>query len=360
MAISYKMHIILGLQVIVLINLSQSFVLLTANMEDVRKLAKKFVSESLAEQIADFIAKVTSTSGNTANVSEENEENANLYHEISSEDLYRSNKAKPRSPNKEEAKKSPPSRTQTTKHERMTTERSRWPNYINHNKRTKQTKSRQGIIKHSHNSWNKPSKHRLSGNVLDENNNRDVTTEPEKKEEDHPEMSIDIDPAPISENVEATIKPTKHRRKPKRKPEKAAQLVNNIPDSTIGYAEKFEFDENPNPGRHKLSQLASEEINETNSNDDLTKNFYDTSANLSKTTTLKYEGFNIGRSGREMTTEKEKNDFDQYDNKNYPKSEFVATSGPVVLPKVPAQSQWWEKEVLGTGKGKEQKRKAWF
>ncbi|XP_028163202.1 uncharacterized protein LOC114354832, partial [Ostrinia furnacalis] len=238
------------LQVIVLINLSQSFVLLTANMEDVRKLAKKFVSESLAEQIADFIAKVTSNSGNTANVSEENEENANLYHEISSEDLYRSNKAKPRSPNKEDAKKSPPSRTQTTKQERMTTERSR--------------------------------------NVLDENNNRDVTTEPEKKEEDHPEMSIDIDPAPMSENVEATIKTTKHRRKPKRKPGKAAQ------------------------------------------------------------------------SGREMTTEKEKNDFDQYDNKNYPKSEFVATSGPVVLPKVPAQSQWWEKEVPGTGKGKEQKRKAWF
>ncbi|CAG9577577.1 unnamed protein product [Danaus chrysippus] len=36
-----------------------SFVLLTANFDDVKKLAQKFVSESLAEKIAEFVSKAT-------------------------------------------------------------------------------------------------------------------------------------------------------------------------------------------------------------------------------------------------------------------------------------------------------------
>ncbi|CAB3240910.1 unnamed protein product [Arctia plantaginis] len=45
-----------GLQLFIFFYTSESFVLLTANIDDVKKLATKFVSESLADKIATFIA----------------------------------------------------------------------------------------------------------------------------------------------------------------------------------------------------------------------------------------------------------------------------------------------------------------
>ncbi|CAB3258250.1 unnamed protein product [Arctia plantaginis] len=45
-----------GLQLFIFLHTSESFVLLTANIDDVKKLATKFVSESLADKIATFIA----------------------------------------------------------------------------------------------------------------------------------------------------------------------------------------------------------------------------------------------------------------------------------------------------------------
>ncbi|XP_061381932.1 uncharacterized protein LOC133319886 [Danaus plexippus] len=49
---------IIGAYIIIFAHV-HSFVLLTANFDDVKKLAQKFVSESLAEKIAEFVSKAT-------------------------------------------------------------------------------------------------------------------------------------------------------------------------------------------------------------------------------------------------------------------------------------------------------------
>ncbi|XP_060808091.1 uncharacterized protein LOC132903542 [Amyelois transitella] len=55
--------------------LTDSFVLLTANVEDLKQIAKKFLSASLTEQLTDFLAKGKSPD----QLSEENERNAQEY-----------------------------------------------------------------------------------------------------------------------------------------------------------------------------------------------------------------------------------------------------------------------------------------
>ncbi|KAG6439597.1 hypothetical protein O3G_MSEX000909 [Manduca sexta] len=92
-------------------------------------------------------------------------------------------------------------------------------------------------------------------------------------------------------------------------------------DSTIGIAEKFQsekemskIDEPKNPNRFRLT------------------------ANSKETLPNDFEGLQ-----KVLTTRKEKNEFDQYDNTKYLKAEYVATSGPVVLPKIPSED-WWGKE----------------
>lgn len=59
---------------------------------------------------------------------------------------------------------------------------------------------------------------------------------------------------------------------------------------------------------------------------------------------------------KELTTEKARTAFDQYDNLNYPKSEFIATSGPVALPKIPAHKKWFKDVKANDDGGK----KYWF
>lgn len=58
----------------------------------------------------------------------------------------------------------------------------------------------------------------------------------------------------------------------------------------------------------------------------------------------------------DLTTRRAVFEFDQYENKNYPKSQFVATSGNVALPQVTKTTtdKWWEKEMPDLSK-----RRAW-
>ncbi|XP_075989613.1 uncharacterized protein LOC142985372 [Anticarsia gemmatalis] len=70
--------LVLGLQILLTIHLSESFMLLTVNIDDIKNLATKFVSESLAEKIANFIAdtakKMVTPEPEDRNVSEENKD----------------------------------------------------------------------------------------------------------------------------------------------------------------------------------------------------------------------------------------------------------------------------------------------
>lgn len=88
-----------GLQLFLFIHTSESFLLLTANIADVKKLASKFVSESLADKIATFIAKAAEqvmpleTSEKQRDISEENK-NYNIRQTISGELAADDQKAK--------------------------------------------------------------------------------------------------------------------------------------------------------------------------------------------------------------------------------------------------------------------------
>lgn len=334
-------------------------------MEDVRKLAKKFVSESLAEQIADFIARVTST-GVNPNVSEENEKNEELFEQISEEDALRNNKAaRQRMPKKIEPKKL--LRTKTTKYLEITTERYRSPNNMYQNKRFKQIQSKTVKTTKKQNFKYLEKQYRSTDDQHNLNNKiENVNTEPVTKEKHHPDtsQSEEVEEADPLQVIEATENATEQPQKPQKKQESAQDYDHN-PESTIGYAEKYdeksEFDDNPNPSRHRLTQFGSAEMNETF---DLSKLYENTAENTIETTP-RSKAFNIARAPEELTTEKERNEFDQYENVQYPKSEFIATSGPVALPKMPSrsQSQNFDKakpDFQKSRKNSKSKSKAWF
>ncbi|CAG4969205.1 unnamed protein product [Colias eurytheme] len=72
-----KWFYVIGSHLLILAHITNSLVLLTANVEDIRKIAQKFISESLADKLTDLIVKATAKAD--IDVSEENKQN-NIYH----------------------------------------------------------------------------------------------------------------------------------------------------------------------------------------------------------------------------------------------------------------------------------------
>lgn len=80
-----------GIQLLITTKVSYSLVLLTANLEDIKKIARQFVSETVADQIGKLF--VHTTDNHTVNISEENNLN-NDVNKVSSEtfEVPRANK----------------------------------------------------------------------------------------------------------------------------------------------------------------------------------------------------------------------------------------------------------------------------
>lgn len=118
-------------------------------------------------------------------------------------------------------------------------------------------------------------------------------------------------------------------------------------DSTIGYTEPVP-DGIYSPKQYRFAKVRSDEVNQTVEDDS-----NGTHGNVINMHAQKYKPY-VKRT--DLTTAKEKNEFDQYDS-NYPRNDYVATSGLVALPKVKKDGYLDNNQV---GRSKEVKRKVWF
>jgi hypothetical protein len=295
--------------VILFINLVHSFVLLTANISDVKKLAKQFVSESLAEQIADFISKL---SHEPVNVSEENEMNAEL--PDASDD--KSNKYVQRKrpdgmePKSKNLKKVGPSQKRFEAFNDK-------PSVFSNSDVYKLSKMAEDLVK------NIKSDFYTSRNYPDKQIGRTPATEPSY----NADTDI-IKDEKVNQNILFKQK---------------NKLILRKEQSTIGYAENFGLDKFKFSTRPRFALMGVDD------------NYNETTRSSSKSKSK------IGRQGLELTTRTAKTEFDQYDNTKYPKSELVATSGDLALPKV----QWdaFESDIPKSEEKHDQemkKQKLWF
>lgn len=329
-------------------------------MEDVKKLARKFVSESLAEQIADFIAKIST---GAVNVSEENEKNLDDMRLESTEQfqnvvlskqldniqhrLEKSKKAKPRL--SYEAVK--PKKLSTTKH--PTTKKfvsSKWRQY-NFNRESAKDKQK----------WQKKLRHKLSGKMSEENdppkihiklkdNKQSVLGDVAKILQFHLDTRVDKDITDLQSRLGNEKINDYNRNSAQNLQKKLDNIQESTLDSTIGYAETI----GPSDGTPDPSQIRYEPQDEvirahTNGLD-------------IEHGSVTYPKYTVYDKDIILTTQKEKNEFDQYDNTKYPKSEFVATSGPVALPKLPPglDKEDSEPDTPLSRRLERKDRKAWF
>ncbi|XP_073966791.1 uncharacterized protein [Choristoneura fumiferana] len=96
--------IFIGLHLLCLTKISQPMVIFTANMEDIKKLARRFVSDDMAEKLADLILKA-SNGVKPAKISEENDKNVNSLEDISQDKTIKTDNNEITKPRKLKIKK---------------------------------------------------------------------------------------------------------------------------------------------------------------------------------------------------------------------------------------------------------------
>lgn len=316
-------------------------------MEDVKKIARKFVSDSLAEKIAEFVAKATDKI--VGNVSEENNLNVDDIQNISNDDKLQSigRQRHETSTNDDQNNVAEYEKASTVPSER-TPQPSNTGQIINWEKEVNE------IANNKYSKETDDPKLYFDQPKIDEQPKTDEQSksdnEPQKVEyehlthENHLQKTVNMELK--SDKKHNIMKPK--LRKPKTRLEnqqihvKERELldtnVNNqythrptlstfrpTIDSTMLYQNVLRNGPAPVRPGYRLTGFDSQE---------------NPSATIAKKSSLR--GFNIGS----LTTEKERVEFDQYDNPNNPKSDFIATSGPVALPKVPMMKPWWEKEMV--------------
>lgn len=278
-----------GFSLLILCNIAHCYVLLTANVEDIKKLARRFVSESLAERIADFIA--TATQKLINNVSNENGANIQTVHSVSDENtsgtdyVGRQRQKKP---------------TSKAKPKEWTGNALKYTGFEDLREAEDKPKSKLPF-------WAKNPK----------KNQKDI--EPQSRDI----KNNDGTTRPIKATVRQTRFKQKHRKKPK-------------------YADKTARKSKPALSAETLDESIKKQlmttIKEVNSDSSESNDVQDTNRD---NTTLREAG-KADFEGRTetVTAKKEKNEFDLYDNTNYPK-DFAATSGGVKLPAMPLMKRGW-------------------
>uniref|UniRef100_A0A2A4JEB4 Uncharacterized protein n=1 Tax=Heliothis virescens TaxID=7102 RepID=A0A2A4JEB4_HELVI len=331
MLILCRFHYI-GLQLLFLTHIVNSFVLLTANVEDVKKLARKFVSDSLADKIADFIAKATQDMGTSVSgekvpedtqVSEEN----NMYNverhgfESAAQDVVKS---------KEE------------------------------NSQEKDTQVDKDEISES-------------ASVEEKNQEVDSTTETTTVKPSSPKSRYVKVESKINQQY-AYPMPTEKKSKISEEDEKyekskeASKYLeeNLVVTSTIKTQPiKKVPQKKAKKGRpyRLLANLNSLEENEMTAK--LAEN-NDTIDEFSENLLFNQKRAFDSPRKPELTTGKSAYEFDQYDSKRYKNSAILATSGPVSLlvPGKKVSDNWWEKDLPSRRHDEKDNidnmRKSWF
>lgn len=370
-------------------------------MEDVKKIARKFVSDSLAEKIAEFVAKASEQL--VANVSEENDQNVDDVQTLSNEDQLQNigrqriqkgtkttqstgqDHTKYVEFEKEHEKEETTSKVnkevsnagQVINWEKEANEMAYDAKYSKEAQdKSKNVEQREADYGQPNNDFkSKPDRDHSAQdseqqkldykqptldyeqqnpdkkkqtpdpkkpNLYSEWKKIEYEKDPDQEKPDHEKQKPDYElTKPVNEKPKTARKPKSHTLNQKsavkelRRPSAVADPRPNKPRSTIKPAIDYTIlyhkalrNGSPNSKGsakrgHRLTGFNSQE-------------------SFNQTTQPALQGFNIPKS---LTTEKERVEFDQYDNSNYPKSEFIATSGPVALPKVPMKKPWWEVEM---------------
>ncbi|PZC71119.1 hypothetical protein B5X24_HaOG214049 [Helicoverpa armigera] len=323
---------IIGLQLLLLTHIAHSFVLLTANVEDVKKLARKFVSDSLADKIAEFIAKAAQNMG--ANVSEEKEPKADQVSEEN--DQY--NIERHGESGAQDAVKSKEESTEKT------VEKKEESDSISIEEKSKEIET---------------TAETTTTQIQQEEQSRYLQLEPKLNQPS-------LEPEKKSKLSEEDDKFDKSK-------EASKYLEENLVTKSTTNSEPSKALEPLKPKKAKkgrpyrlLANLNSIEENDMNAK--LTENndtLDDFSENLLFNQKRSFDGHrNFG--GVKLTTSKGAYEFDQYDTKRIKNNGLAATNGPatVVLPGDKVSDNWWEKDLPGRlhdEKGNiESKRKSWF
>ncbi|RVE44484.1 hypothetical protein evm_010888 [Chilo suppressalis] len=284
----FKFLLILGLHTTVLKRTVQSYVLITANFDDLKKLAKKLVSEPVALQISEFLAKVDNKYDN---ISEENLKNEEAQAR-SDENLLKNNNEQVEKAIKQKSKKH---KKKPTKYEHK---------FDTFKAQTKLHESK---------------KLQRNFGAGDHGYTKEVAAVVTTTES-HPDTP---NAGSYLADYEAKIANIMKAANQNQNSHNIQQ--NNIAplstESISEHTENFEFDKTPRSNRNKFTSVDADETSAISKDTDSTDS-----------STRRFVSLIVDKSG--LTSRKTKTEFDQYDYTKYPKSRFVATSGPVALPKV--------------------------
>lgn len=386
------------MQLLLLVYTAQSFVLLTANIEDIKKLARKFVPDNIADQLADFVAKATGNINNqmdeTQDIFESKEyalrdivrqrEKGDKTHKGRKNPNYLSNESRELSIERDERDEDNEKNWQKydkdlsieRKEKRETSTTRNWwdnfedvkeserpignkrekNNYMSNNELASQERSKSNYI----NQYYTQSKSLFQTLKPGKSQNSELI-KLDKRISELKRLSDSISDAKPNDKFASGKQPLDSRFKKIRDRDSRILTFDFKPvkyqkSDTQNHERREAYERQKDHGRHRDHETSAEvhsgSRNRVKDHDHKTPGHSNESDGneLWDFETTRFRGLSVNH-GEAITTKKEKTDFDQYDNRNYPKADFIATSGNMMLPKIQPKAKqdesksWWEKEL---------------